>query len=73
MSKRSLLLTNPYLRDPDLWRKMFMITEFTSARVEGVRLSPADLELSIPAYPQPPRNPRAELASPPQKQRHIWT
>jgi len=73
MPKRSLVQTNPYLRDPGIRRKIFMITVYTSTRVEGVRLELTDLAPSLPVSPQPARVPRAGLAYPIQKQRRIRT
>jgi len=53
MQKRSLLETNPYLRDPGMRREMFTITVCTSTGVEGVRLTPTDLEKGASNPPRP--------------------
>ena len=53
MLKRSLLDTNVYLRDPGIRREMFTRTVCTSTAIEGVRLTPADLEKSAPTPPRP--------------------
>jgi hypothetical protein len=73
MLKRSLVQTNPYLRDPGTRRKMFAITVCTSSGVEGVRLTPADLQPSSPASAQPALVRRAGSPSVLRKQPRIRT
>ena len=53
MPKRSLIQTNRYLRDPEKRRMMFVLTVCTSAGVEEVRLTPADLLSDITAARRP--------------------
>jgi hypothetical protein len=48
MTKRSLIQTNPYLRDPDKRRAMFYMTVCTSTGVEGVHLTQTEIEKDPP-------------------------
>ncbi len=48
MIKRSLIQTNPYLRDPDKRRAMFYMTVCTSTGVEGVHLTSTEIEKDSP-------------------------
>lgn len=53
MSKRPLLETNPFLRDPDKRRAMFYMTVCTSTGIEGVHLTQTEIEKESS---QPPRS-----------------
>jgi len=53
MIKWALRETNPYLHDPGRRRAMFAITVCTSTGVEGVRLTPTDLEKAAANPPRP--------------------
>jgi hypothetical protein len=48
MITRSLIQTNPYLRDPDKRRAMFYMTVCTSTGVEGVHLTSTEIEKDSP-------------------------
>ncbi len=52
MLKRSLLETNPYLRDPAKRYEMFCMTVCTSTGIEGVRLPQNELEKGLLSSPQ---------------------
>ena len=62
MIKRSLLVTNPYLRDPNARREMFTMTVCTSTGVEGVTLVQTDLEGRV-AKPPRSKSVRESVAS----------
>jgi hypothetical protein len=43
MPKKSLIKTNPYLKDPKRRQAMLRLSVLSSTAIEGVRLSPDDL------------------------------
>ena len=48
MKKKSLIETNPYLKDPVKRRTAFIKTVISSSAIEGIHVTASDLEAALP-------------------------
>jgi hypothetical protein len=51
MKKKTLIETNPYLKDPVKRRAAFIKTVISSSAIEGIHVAAADLESAPPRRP----------------------
>ena len=62
MKKKSLIETNPYLKDPVKRRASFIKTVISSSAIEGIHVTAADLESVYPEETDAVRSYRPEVS-----------
>lgn len=63
MKKKTLIETNPYLKDPVKRRAAFIKTVISSSAIEGIHVTAADLESVSPEETDAVRSYRPEVSA----------